>query len=272
LIYCLLFPTFLSFTFFILKKFLFHKDRFEINLPRAIILSILFHLIILFLLLPLFHKPKIKPSQILQVKIEVAQKVTPKPDPIKKPEPVPQPAKKVPEPPKPVQEKKVEPKKAEPKEAPKPIEKKLEPTPPPPPVAPNEKKDTTAKEKPTPPSQNVIKPADLTQEVITGTTSPEKIKSVKSDYSNLLATAISKYKQYPKLAQVRGWQGIVIVEIEMSPTGAVLSMTIKKSSGYDILDAEAMQMIQRAMPLPPPPESLKSKNFTVLVPVSFQLN
>jgi len=262
-----------------LKKFLFYEDRFEINLPRAIILSILLHLIVLLLLLPLIHKPKIKPPQILQVKIEVAQKVTPKPDPIKKPELVPQPAKKVPETPKPVEEKKVEPQKlepqkVEPKEAPRPIEKKLEPTPPPPPqpVAPNEKKDTTAKEKPTPPPQDIIKPADLTQEVITSTTSPEKIKSAKSDYSNLLANAISKYKQYPKLAQVRGWQGIVIVEIEMSPTGAVLSMTIKKSSGYDILDTEAMQMIQRAMPLPQPPESLKSKNFTVLVPVSFQLN
>ena len=261
-----------------MKKFLFHEDRLEINLPRAIILSILFHLIVL-LLLPLVHKPKIKPPQILNVKIEVAQKEIPKPEPVKKPEPIPQPIKKVPEPPKPkpVEEKKVEPQKlepqkVEPKEAPKPIEKKLEPTHPPPPATPNEKKDTSAKEKPTPPPQDIIKPADLTQEVITGTTSPEKIKSAKSDYSNLLANAISKYKQYPKLAQVRGWQGIVIVEIEMSPTGAVLSMIIKKSSGYEVLDAEAMQMIQRAMPLPQPPESLKSKNFTVLVPVSFQLN
>jgi protein TonB len=228
------------------------------------------------LLLPLVHKPKIKPPQILNVKIEVAQKETPKPETLKKPEPIPQPIKKVPEPPKPKppEEKKVEPQKLEPKEAPKPIEKKLEPTPapPPPPATPNEKKDASAKEKPTPPPQDIIKPADLTQEVITGTTSPEKIKSAKSDYSNLLANAISKYKQYPKLAQVRGWQGIVIVEIEMSPSGAVLSMIIKKSSGYEILDAEAMQMIQRAMPLPQPPESLKSKNFTVLVPVSFQLN
>ena len=257
-----------------MKKFLFYENRFEINLPRAIILSILFHLIVL-LLLPLVRKPKIKPPQILNVKIEVAQKETPKPEPVKKLEPMTQPAKKVPEPPKPkpVEVKKVEPqKKVEPKEAPKPIEKKLEPTPPPPPATPNEKKDTSAKEKPTPPPQDIIKPADLTQEVITGTTSHEKIKSAKSDYSNLLANAISKYKQYPKLAQVRGWQGIVIVEIEMSPTGAVLSMTIKKSSGYEVLDAEAMQMIQRAMPLPQPPESLKSKNFTVLVPVSFQLN
>ena len=251
-----------------MKKFLFHEDRLEINLPRAITLSLLFHLILL-LLLPPVHKPKIKPPKILNVKIEVAQKETPKPEPIKKLEPMPQPAKKVPEPPKP---KPVEEKKVEPKEAPKPIEKKLEPTPPPPPATPNEKKDTSAKEKPTPPPQDIIKPADLTQEVITGTTSPEKIKSTKSDYSNLLANAISKYKQYPKLAQVRGWQGIVIIEIEMSPTGAVLSMTIKKSSGYEVLDAEAMQMIQRAIPLPQPPESLKAKNFAVLVPVSFQLN
>jgi protein TonB len=250
-----------------LKKFLFHEDRFEIDLPRAIILSILFHLIVLYILLPQLHKLKIKPPQILEVRIEAAQKETPKPEPIKKPEPIPQPAKKIPEPPKP---KPVEEKKTEPKEIPKPLEKKLDPTPPA--VTPNEKKETSPKEKPTPPPQDIIKPADLSQEVITSTTSPEKIKSAKSDYSNLLANAISKYKQYPKLAQMRGWQGIVIVELEMSPSGAVLSMTIKKSSGYEILDAEAMQMIQRAIPLPAPPESLKSKNFTVLVPVSFQLN
>lgn len=248
-----------------MKKFSFDEDRFEINLPRAIILSILFHLIVLFLLLPLVHKPKIKLPQILEVKLAEAQKENskPKPEAPKKAEPAPQPV-KIPEP---IKQKPLEEKKVESKPELKPVEKKLESLP-----IPNEKKEVVTKDKTLPTPRDIIKPADLSQEVITGTTSPEKINSVKSDYSNLLANAIAKYKQYPKLAQMRGWQGIVIVELELSPSGSILSMLIKKSSGYEILDSEAMQMIQRASPLPQPPETLRTKNFTVLVPISFVLN
>ena len=87
----------------------------------------------------------------------------------------------------------------------------------------------------------------------------------------MLSNAFSKFKQYPKVAQVKGWQGLVVVELQLSPHGEVLYAHIKKSSGFEILDNEALSMVRKASPLPTPPELLRLKNFIVLVPISFRL-
>ena len=98
-----------------------------------------------------------------------------------------------------------------------------------------------------------------------------KVTAATNDYSSLLAAAIAKYKQYPKIAHMRGWQGLIIIELQLNPQGGVIYSQIKKSSGYDVLDQEALEMIKRASPFPQPPEALRNKNFTVLVPISFKL-
>ena len=118
----------------------------------------------------------------------------------------------------------------------------------------------------------ITKAADTPQETKTvNAPSPEKVTSATNDYSSLLAAAIAKYKQYPKIAQMRGWQGLIIIELQLNPQGGVIYSQIKKSSGYDVLDQEALEMIKRASPFPQPPEALRNKNFTVLVPISFKL-
>jgi len=116
---------------------------------------------------------------------------------------------------------------------------------------------------PSPPAETISKiPNIVPQELVT-----QHIES----YSSLLANAIAKYKQYPKIAQMRGWQGTVIADLEIDTKGAVISIKIKKSSTYEVLDNEALEMIKKASPFPAPPESLRGKNFNVLVPISFKL-
>ena len=116
---------------------------------------------------------------------------------------------------------------------------------------------------PSPPAETISKiPNIVPQEQVT-----QHIES----YSSLLANAIAKYKQYPKIAQMRGWQGTVIADLEIDTKGAVISIKIKKSSTYEVLDNEALEMIKKASPFPAPPESLRDKNFNVLVPISFKL-
>jgi protein TonB len=99
----------------------------------------------------------------------------------------------------------------------------------------------------------------------------EQVTQHLESYSSLLANAIAKYKQYPKIAQMRGWQGTVIADLEIDSKGSVVSVKIKKSSTYEVLDNEALEMIKKASPFPAPPESLRGKNFNVLVPISFKL-
>jgi protein TonB len=116
---------------------------------------------------------------------------------------------------------------------------------------------------PTPPAETVSKIPNIVPQ--------EQLTQHLESYSSLLANAIAKYKQYPKIAQMRGWQGTVIADLEIDSKGTVISIKIKKSSTYEVLDNEALEMIRKASPFPAPPESLRGKNFNVLVPISFKL-
>ena len=239
----------------------------KFDLPRAIILSILIHLLVVFLLLPKMNKHDIKMPPPLQVSLAQPKSMENKPSPEKE---------KSPEPPKP-EVKKPEPPKPEVKKEPLPVPEKTPTTvplsKPPVSVKPKEEQVTEANPKPEAnPTRVITKAADAPQETKTvNAPSPEKVNAATNDYSSLLAAAIAKYKQYPKIAQMRGWQGLIIIELQLNPQGGVIYSQIKKSSGYDVLDQEALEMIKRASPFPQPPEALRSKNFTVLVPISFKL-
>ncbi len=179
--------------------------------------------------------------------------------------------------PSPEKEKTFEPPKPEVKKEPLPVPDKTPTTvplsKPPLSIKPKEEQVTETNLKPEAnPTRVITKAADTPQETKTvNAPSPEKITAATNDYSSLLAAAIAKYKQYPKIAQMRGWQGLVIIELQLNPQGGVIYSQIKKSSGYDVLDQEALEMIKRASPFPQPPEALRTKNFTVLVPISFKL-
>ena len=201
------------------------------DLPKAIGISIAIH-IILMIGLPEFNKPLLTP-QVMNVTISSSpiQKMIEKIEP-------PQPIKKV-----------------------EPIQKKITPI---------IDKNSTSVAQPVP--KEVAPPAPA--EAISKTPNivpQEQVTQHLESYSSLLANAIAKYKQYPKIAQMRGWQGTVIADLEIDSKGSVISVKIKKSSTYEVLDNEALEMIKKASPFPAPPESLRGKNFNVLVPISFKL-
>ncbi|QDC99332.1 energy transducer TonB [Candidatus Methylopumilus universalis] len=91
------------------------------------------------------------------------------------------------------------------------------------------------------------------------------------NYSNLISKKIRKNFLYPKIAQMRGWQGTVIADLEIDSKGSLISVKIKKSSSYEVLDNEALEMIRKASPFPPPPDNLRGKNLNALLPISFKL-
>ncbi|MGY1490801.1 energy transducer TonB family protein [Methylobacillus pratensis] len=102
--------------------------------------------------------------------------------------------------------------------------------------------------------------------------SQQDIDAARSLYGSLLSRAIAKYKQYPRIAQMRGWEGEVLLEVHCDETGHVLSTQVKKSSGHNVLDEQAIAMVKKASPLPQPPEILRnSKHLVILVPVPFTL-
>jgi protein TonB len=102
-------------------------------------------------------------------------------------------------------------------------------------------------------------------------TSQEDIDDARGKYGNALWSEIGKYKQYPRIAQMRGWQGEAIVELLLDGNGKLKSKKIIQSSGFDILDKQALDMVEKAAPFPTPPENLRNSNFSIKVPIPFKL-
>lgn len=101
--------------------------------------------------------------------------------------------------------------------------------------------------------------------------SPAEIDNALGEYGGLLGRAIAKHKQYPKIAQMRSWQGEVKLDLKLDGNGKVLSATVSESSGYEALDKQALEMVRKASPFPIPPEALRNRPFNINVPVSFNL-
>ena len=187
----------------------------------------------------------------------------------KKPEPV-----VVPEPPKPAEPTKTQPEqikplpKTTPKLEPKPIETRQEPVqsaPPPPPPA----VITATPKVEAPPAITVPTPPPEPPKKIEP--NEEDINAALGQYGNTLGRAIAKQKQYPKIAQMRGWQGECLLDLRIDSSGNVLSASIKEGSGHEALDNQALEMVRKASPFPTPPDALRGRNFNITVPVSFKL-
>jgi len=64
---------------------------------------------------------------------------------------------------------------------------------------------------------------------------------------------IMKYVSYPHVARKRGWTGKVVVSFIVSEKGLVNDIRIVESSGFPILDNNAIETIKKAAPFPKPP-------------------
>jgi len=73
---------------------------------------------------------------------------------------------------------------------------------------------------------------------------------------------------YPILARRRGWSGQVELSFTIDPDGNVNGLKVLTSSGFPVLDEQAMTAIRRSAPFTPPPP----KAVDLVMPVTFRLN
>ena len=97
------------------------------------------------------------------------------------------------------------------------------------------------------------------------------LNDARSRYGSALWSALEKHKQYPRIAQMRGWQGEVILELLLDGNGKLKSKKVISSSGFDALDKQALDMVEKAAPFPMPPEALRGNQFSIRVPIPFKL-
>jgi protein TonB len=234
-----------------------HHDRVDSMFTAALLLSLGLHAIALFVMSGLQDKPH-RVVDTLSVQLQ-----QPKPPP-------------APEPPKPEPEKPREPpKKPLPPVKPQPIPISRAEAPPPAPVreseppppaviaaAPRSSEPPPAFTAPPPPPPEPPKPKGPTD---------QEVDSARGNYGSLLSREFAKHKQYPRVAQMRGWQGTTRVELRIDANGNVISSVVSESSGFEVLDKQALEMVRKASPLPLPPETLRGREFAIIVPIAFRL-
>jgi len=90
-------------------------------------------------------------------------------------------------------------------------------------------------------------------------------------YRLALIDAAKRYKRYPVQAMERGWQGRVEIRVVIGADGMIRSTHVKTSSNYQILDDQALDMVKRGKSLTQIPPALRGREFTVDIPVIFEL-
>ncbi len=80
-----------------------------------------------------------------------------------------------------------------------------------------------------------------------------------------------KYKRYPRAALDNNWEGRAIVRMVIGANGMIASLTVVSSAGHEILDKQALDMLQKAKPRVQIPAGLRGKEFAIEIPVIYNL-
>jgi len=168
-----------------------------------------------------------------------------------------------PEPPRPPEpQKKVEKPKPEPVKKPQPVKPKAPPVPQ---AAVADPTQQAEEAKPAAPAEPAAAPPQAAP-----LPSPAPSNAV-PNWQGSLRAHLERHKRYPSSAQFRRQQGAPMVRFIMDRDGNVLSAQLERSSGITSLDEEAVALLSRAQPLPPPPPEIPGERIELRVPIQFFL-
>lgn len=83
-------------------------------------------------------------------------------------------------------------------------------------------------------------------------------------YRMQLIAEARRHKRYPASARENDWRGEVLVALTLGASGRA-SVSLKASSGYDVLDRQALEMLEEAARLVPLPPALRGTQIALEV-------
>lgn len=92
------------------------------------------------------------------------------------------------------------------------------------------------------------------------------------EYRLSLASAARPFKRYPALARQHGWQGTVEVALDFGALAAMPRVRLRRSSGSEALDAQALDMLGQAAAVTALPEGLRGRDFRLVLAVQYSLD
>jgi protein TonB len=96
-------------------------------------------------------------------------------------------------------------------------------------------------------------------------------KRQQQDYYAKVMAHLAKRKVYPSEAKKARQQGVVTVRFTVDRNGGISGASVRKSSGYDLLDSVTLELLSRAAPLPRMPSSMRQDSVTLSLPIEYSL-
>ncbi len=101
--------------------------------------------------------------------------------------------------------------------------------------------------------------------------SEERRQILLKAYLQEVAARIHAVKTYPRNARRKGWEGTVVVKLQLAFTGEVQETDVAQTSGYELLDEAALEAVRNAHPFPQFPEGVMTSSLVVNIPIQFTL-
>ncbi len=87
-----------------------------------------------------------------------------------------------------------------------------------------------------------------------------------------LAREARRFKRYPAQARERGWEGVVVVVVNTVAGADRPQVMLSQSSGFEILDQEALDLVTQAIRTALIPDSLHGRLFGLTLPIHYHLD
>ncbi|HSA79139.1 MAG TPA: energy transducer TonB [Nitrospirota bacterium] len=91
-------------------------------------------------------------------------------------------------------------------------------------------------------------------------------------YNRWLKIKVESMLRYPELAAMSGYQGTLYIKFDIMKDGSLGNLELLKSSGYKILDDEALRAIRASAPFQPLPDDWRMERYSIRAAVLFYLN
>lgn len=89
---------------------------------------------------------------------------------------------------------------------------------------------------------------------------------------NRLNHDLSRHFKYPHLAQLRSWEGTVLLDLQIETDGRISRITLAQSSGYPLLDDNAIATLNRIGNVSGAEQWLEGSNMELQLPVIYRLS
>ncbi len=132
-------------------------------------------------------------------------------------------------------------------------------------VPPNARSIAASPQPPAPPVETVQGPP------IPPTPPVKAVAGTPPDYAATLVMHLQRAKQYPLAARKQRQEGVAYVRFVMNRAGNILSVKLERSSGFPLLDEEAVALFGRVSALPPLPAELPDL-MEMVIPIDFNLS